>query len=110
MDTEKKIELNQVVSQFDMRSEEKLNVKNLRRRLGWSQSDLARRLGTEASFIESLEHGELSADKQIISELELLEKQADQANEETIVHALADQILEENELEQCTNNDVTASL
>lgn len=87
-----------------------LNVRNLRRRLGWSQSDLARRLGTEPAFIESLELGQSTADKQILSQLELLQKQADQANEETLVHALADQVLEENELEQCTNNDVTASL
>lgn len=87
-----------------------LNVRNLRRRLGWSQSDLARRLGTEPAFIESLELGQSAADKQILSQLELLQKQADQANEETLVHALADQVLEDNELEQCTNNDVTASL
>lgn len=92
------------------RIEDRLNVRNLRRRLGWSQSDLARRLGTDAEFVEALELGQTSADKSIMSQLELIVKQADQATEETVVHALADQILEEKELEQCTNNDVTATL
>ena len=91
-------------------SSDQMNVKNLRRRLGWSQSDLARRLGTDAGFVEALELGQTAADKSIMSQLELLVKQADQATEEVVVHALADQVLDEKELEQCTNNDVTSTL
>lgn len=89
---------------------DKRDIKNLRRRLGWSQSDLARRLGEDSEMVAALEEGRAPLSSKILNELELIERQAEQCSEEVVAHALADQVLDHQELEQITNNDVTATL
>lgn len=85
-------------------------VKNIRLRLGWSQSDLARRLGQDSAFIAALEAGEQEMDSWICSELEIIERQADQCSEEVVVHTLAEVVLDEQALAQVANNEVDTTI
>ncbi len=61
-------------------------IKSLRLRLGWSQADLARRLSCASTEIELWENGSGSPAAKFLSELFLIEKQADACSHE--VHAL----------------------
>lgn len=54
-----------------------LNVKSLRLRLGWTQSDLSRRLGCEASEISHWESGLSVPSANYIGTLQLLFSQAE---------------------------------
>ncbi|MFP5518708.1 MAG: helix-turn-helix domain-containing protein [Bdellovibrionia bacterium] len=85
-------------------------IKNLRRRLGWSQSDLARRLGVEQQVVAAFEEGALEIEAKLSSQLQLIAKYAEQCSEELVVHAIADQVLEDSDLEQISNNEVSATL
>lgn len=54
-----------------------LNIKSLRLRLGWTQSDLSRRLGCTVKDVESWETGQITPDIFVSSEIERLLSQAD---------------------------------
>ena len=54
-----------------------LNVKSLRLRLGWTQSDLSRRLGCKVSEISQWETGLAVPDANIAGSLQLLFSQAE---------------------------------
>jgi ribosome-binding protein aMBF1 (putative translation factor) len=76
-------------------------IKSLRLRLGWSSSDLARRLNCESAIIYAYEAGKENPSGAVEAELNLLLKQADSAADEVSNQALAEAFLEETEQIQC---------
>jgi len=57
-------------------------IRLLRLRLGWTQSDLARRLSCEPQMIEDLEAGSLAVESEIVHKLEMIAHQADLCGDE----------------------------
>lgn len=53
------------------------SIKKLRCRMGWSQSELARHLGTLCSDVQAWEQGEKTPDSQMISQLEMIFMQSE---------------------------------
>ncbi len=78
----------------------KVNIRTLRLRMGWSQSELARRLNCQLTDIEIFENGKEEPDTQIQNELEFLEKQAQVCSEEIQSFVKIEKILEEKPLDQ----------
>jgi transcriptional regulator with XRE-family HTH domain len=78
-------------------------IKGLRKRLGWTQSEMARKLACDCEFIREWEASEdeyitdtvLSFIEVHSDELVLLEKQADVHSDQIIDSALAESFLEE---------------
>lgn len=78
----------------------KETVRVLRRRLGWSQSDLARRLHCEPNFIEDIESGALNPTKEYCQILELISHQAEECCDQVQNIARAEKILDQDSLGQ----------
>lgn len=76
-------------------------VKSLRLRMGWSPSDLARRLNCDASVILNWENGSSIPEGKLADELDIFLKQAETSADEISNYALAEYFLEESELQQC---------
>jgi ribosome-binding protein aMBF1 (putative translation factor) len=76
-------------------------IKNLRLRMGWSQSDLARHLACDPDQVRFLE-GSLLAVKSsnLQDQLELLEKMADSQAQTVLQGALAEMVMDENHADQ----------
>ena len=75
------------------------NIRLLRLRMGWSQSDLARRLACEWQFVHEWEEGLGQPPREAAQNLELLFHQAELATMEMIQSTQAEILLEERELE-----------
>jgi transcriptional regulator with XRE-family HTH domain len=54
-----------------------LNIKSLRLRLGWTQSDLARRLNCESTEVQKWETGQSTPNSEVSGRLELLVSHAE---------------------------------
>jgi DNA-binding XRE family transcriptional regulator len=81
-------------------------IKELRRRLGWSFSDLARRMETPSQTVLGLENGDLLPSPEQIQVFDILQKQAEGAAQDTICASLADLYFEQNENGQITTQDL----
>lgn len=79
-------------------------IRDLRLRLGWSLSDLARRLNCETAQVSIWEKGESAPSDVYAQTLELISHQADESSEDVMSSALAEKFLEETELSQCDLN------
>ena len=77
------------------------SVKSLRLRMGWSQSDLARRLNCDSNIVVNWENGKEVPAGVLAEELDIFLKQADSSADEVSNYALAEFFLEESELQQC---------
>jgi hypothetical protein len=75
-------------------------LRELRLRLGWCKSDLARRLHCSSLDIDMWEEGAREIEAPIVSELELLLRQAEAVSEEIKHMPLAENQCDLNELEQ----------
>ena len=75
-------------------------IKSLRKRLGWSSSDLARRLSVDCEEVMAWENNKKKPAAQI-DELALLEKQAELNCEVVAGDPLAEMLLEESRSDQC---------
>lgn len=75
------------------------NIRSLRRRLGWSQSDLARRMQIETSHISDWEAGKELPKKDQQQTLELIFKQAELAALEIVQSTRAEWSLRQRDLE-----------
>lgn len=73
-------------------------IRELRLRLGWSPSDLARRLHCESASISSWESGKVLPNDGQLQLLELLDRQADAYADEVSQTALADSVLDHAEV------------
>ena len=69
-------------------------IHSLRLRLGWSCSDLARRLECSSLEVLKWEHKELSPAEKYFSLLEFIEKQADEISNEVSICPIAESKLE----------------
>lgn len=76
-------------------------IKSLRRRLGWSSSDLARRLHVESTEVVDWESGMNLPVAWVADQLSLLEKQAEANSESMAQEPLAEVFLEEQHTDQC---------
>ncbi len=74
-------------------------IRTLRRRLGWSQSDLARRLKTESFSVQSWEEGTTAPANQHVQSLELIFNQAELSALEITQTTQAECTLRQRELE-----------
>lgn len=65
-------------------------IHSLRLRLGWSCSDLARRLECSSLEVLKWEYQELNPEEKYLSKLEFIEKQADEVSYEMLICPLAE--------------------
>ncbi len=73
---------------------------HLRLRLGWSQSDLARRLECSSQELALFEEGQGILAPGLLQKLDFIENQARVANEDLFFESLADLYFEESSEEQ----------
>lgn len=81
-------------------------IRLLRLRLGWTQSDLARRLSCEPQIVEALELGSLSAASDVVHKLELIAHQADLCGDEIQCLPAAENLCDQEHLGQVELNKV----
>jgi transcriptional regulator with XRE-family HTH domain len=75
-------------------------IKDLRLRLGYSTSDLARHLNCESVDIRTWEIGTAEPNDEVLQKLELLLRQADFCADELACNPLADNLLDADDLGQ----------
>lgn len=75
-------------------------IRSLRLRMGWSQSDLARRLHVEFQKVSGIEMGLEDATEDLSQVLELLDKQAEVSAEALFCGSLAEIMFGEDEVLQ----------
>lgn len=80
---------------------ESIEIRHLRLRLGWSRSDLARRLATDSQVIADWEEGRSLPEVKLVHLLDLLAKQAEVSAEDVSFVPVAEHFLDEAELDQC---------
>ncbi len=78
----------------------KEEIRTLRLRLGWTQSDLARRLHISSQLIDHWEVGSGSPEASLQQELELLARQASFCSEEVKSLPAAEQACDSSALDQ----------
>jgi len=88
----------------------KENLRSVRMRLGWSRSDMARRLNCLCSDIESWEDGRTLVTTEIKSDLEMILSQANFCNEEVRCSPVAEIELTKSSLSQIEFSRVKADL
>lgn len=77
-------------------------IRELRRRLGWSPSDLARRLQVESQIVINWEMGQSTPVDEMSQNLELIAHQAEAQAEEMQQTPLAEILLDESRTDQIT--------
>ncbi len=87
-----------------------IRVKNLRRRMGWSRSDLARRLNCESRVVGLWEYDYSMPNHFFSQDLERLEVNAQTHSAYTQHQPLADQLLEYVDAEQIDSFSLEMSL
>ena len=88
----------------------KESLRDLRLRLGWSRSDLARRLHCSSEEIESLEEGRSLVAGALKGELEIIRRQAEACSDEVMFMPAAEAQLDKTALEQIDFSRVKADL
>lgn len=81
-------------------------IRDLRLRMGWSQSDLARRLQIESKKINEFEMDMELTPRDIWSALDLLLKQADVSAHGVACNSLAEIVFDEDELLQVDTSSI----
>lgn len=81
-------------------------IRDLRLRMGWSQSDLARRLQIESKKISEFEMGLELAPEEVESALDLLLKQADVTADGVSCGSLCEIVFDEDEVLQVDTSSV----
>jgi transcriptional regulator with XRE-family HTH domain len=81
-------------------------IRTLRLRLGWTQSDLARRLECDTKLIESLESGIENIAVEVVHKLELIAHQADLCGDEIQCLPAAETLCDQEHLGQVSLNKV----
>ncbi|MDG0816783.1 helix-turn-helix domain-containing protein [Bdellovibrio svalbardensis] len=88
----------------------KESVRALRLRLGWSKSDMARRLKCSLTDVEAFEEGQGSMQAQIKGELEIMYRQCQECSDEVKYTPASELALDKNALEQIEFSRVKADL
>lgn len=81
-------------------------IRDLRLRMGWSQSDLARRLQIDSQKVIQIENGLEQTPTNLAETLELLLRQADSSAEMIFCGSLAEIMFEEDEVPQVDTNSI----
>ena len=82
------------------------DIRSLRLRLGWAQSDLARRLGCPVSMVHLWELGEGPPEKQYVDRLEYLKQFVDEASDQVSRQSRAESAIKSMGREQITKDDL----
>lgn len=85
-------------------------IRSLRKRLGWSHSDLARRLGVGKDAVQEWEKGTLSPCRESQQDLHAIHYLMRNCSLEMSVRAVADALLEQNGLEQITSSQISEQI
>lgn len=75
-------------------------LRNLRLRLGWSQSDLARRLRCEPQIIESIEAGSVDCPANLKNELHMILRHAEVCSDEMQIQTQLENTLSDEGIDQ----------
>lgn len=86
------------------------SIRHLRLRLGWSQGELARHLNCSVDQVLAFEEGHLIPEAVFSSELEIIEKHADQLSEELHIQPIAENRMEEEHLQQMDSTEVLSEV
>ncbi len=81
-------------------------IRDLRLRMGWSQSDLARRLQTESKKITEIEIGLQETPIDLVSGLDLLLKQAEASADGVSCDSLAEILFDEEDVLQVDTSSI----
>lgn len=81
-------------------------IRELRLRMGWSQSDMARRLQCETKDIECLEEGHQEPCKVTLSELNSILMVAEECSVEIHEQPMAEQVLDNSSLGQINYSEL----
>lgn len=85
-------------------------LRTLRLRMGWSRSDLARRLHCSSDEVESWEEGIVQVEAALKGELEILLHQAEACCDEVKIMPVAENECDKNALDQIEFSRVKADL
>ncbi|MNJ92539.1 hypothetical protein D3C87_102120 [compost metagenome] len=88
----------------------KENLRSLRLRLGWSKSDLARRLSCSSLEVDAWEDGSSSLSNTVKGQLEILSRQADACSDEVRFGPAAENECDKKALSQIDFSRVKADL
>lgn len=84
-----------------------IDLRKLRRRMGWTSSDLARHLKVAPSEIEIWEKGDANPENpEVLSRIQFLLAQADVCSDEVRTAPLAESFLDESDLGQVDSDRV----
>ncbi len=78
-------------------------IRDLRLRMGWSSSDLARRLQIEASQIQKAEAGLENLESSVLDSLDLIFRQAEASADQKSCESLAEIVFIEDDVSQVDN-------
>ncbi len=81
-------------------------LRSLRLRMGWTQSDLARRLHVESEKIDQLEMGTDNMSEEISQALDLLDIQAEAMAEDLFCGSLSEILFDEEEVLQVDTSSI----
>lgn len=84
----------------------KETIKSLRLRLGWSQGDLARRLGCASTDVDSWEKGVMTPSPEFLNGMFLIAKQADVCSHEVQFSPLAENHCDQHALAQIEFSEI----
>lgn len=85
----------------------KEEIRHLRLRMGWSQSDLARRLSCEPKIIESIEKGQFECPTSLRNELHMIERQAEECSDELQIQCVLESKFETEKVDQVLIDDIS---
>ncbi|MNK87819.1 hypothetical protein D3C87_1077640 [compost metagenome] len=88
----------------------KENLRSLRLRLGWTRSDLARRLGCSQDIVASMEDGSLEIDLSAQGDLQVLLRHAETCSDEVKHMPACENEMDRTALEQVEFSRVKADL
>jgi len=88
----------------------KENLRSLRLRLGWTKSDLARRLGCSQEIIASMEDGSLEIDLSAQGDLQVILRHAETCSDEVKHTPACENEMDRSALEQVEFSRVKADL
>lgn len=77
-----------------------MDIKALRLRLGWTQSDLARRLNCQSTEIEIWETGQNLPEQNVVNQLEVIFRQAEVCSDEIHKTPMIENLCESKDLGQ----------
>jgi transcriptional regulator with XRE-family HTH domain len=81
-------------------------IRDLRLRMGWSSSDLARRLQMDSQKVQQIEAGLDLIESEVIDSLDLIFKQAEASANERSCDSLAEIVFVEDEVSQIDNRSI----